>query len=493
MTKYTPGRRLPYAESPDYLNDFPDVVSKVLAERVDAAITDTQFYRGAQPLLPGANIEALESGIYTVWNASLAGELGLPEPFQGSIEVHRWGATGGIARYNVDEDPPRVWQANRNPDGWSEWVRIDAGAVPPPPQSTGGSGMKIVPLALTRGNNGSSTAPTTGAVRIPIRYNAPILRWRLHMVDGNPRLNDRRPTTIDLTAIWLGDDAGNGQLTNWQWLYNVDKTAGTGTADLVTPWSTTPIGDDAARMLSFGYTASAPPVDLVGGCYRSDDPAGGHPNSTATFTRSTTCPFDIWLEVETYSTTPVVAAYGSSSSIGVGADFPILDAPLAQYMRQHGGLPVLYGHSGDALLNFADPAQEKLNRWTHLARPDAVIDALGSNDIFAYGVSLGEYQALHAAAMEAVAATISPTIYGTTVPPRTSDTSSAETVRRSINTWLIAQPNGIRDVFDFAGAVSADDETIRPEFDADGIHCNAAGYAAMSAAITTPVTSPMPS
>ena len=67
---------------------------------------------------------------------------------------------------------------------------------------------------------------------------------------------------------------------------------------------------------------------------------------------------------------------------------------------------------------------------------------------------------------------------------------ASEQVRRDYNTWLSTQTGPARDLFGFGTAVSADDETLRPEFDADGIHLNAAGYAAQVAAINRPITSP---
>lgn len=495
MTKHTPKKNLPYVEPTDYIKDYPSTVSQPLATRLETAINDLEadshvpFYMGAKPLQPGSSIEALTSGVYTVWNAALAGELGLPEPYQGSIEVHRWGSTGGVAIYRVDETPTRMWATNRTPDGWAPWIRQDAGASAPPDVSSA-SGFKTVPLALTRGNSGLVKAPISGAVRIPIRYNAPIIRWRLHITDGNPRSSTRRDTGIELSAIWLGDDAGDGKLTHWKWLYDKDKPAGD-YDDLITPWSTEPIGDDQAKLISFGYTATTEPIELVGGCYRAPSRDDGHPNSTSTFTRSAACPFDIWLEVETYSTTPAVAILGSSSSIGVGATLPIHDSPISQYMRAHGGLPVHYGHSGDTLANNDNPFKDKFLRWAHLSRPDSIIDALGSNDVFS-GSTVAQYQALHAAAMRTVTNGIVSTIYSSTIPPRTSETGPVETVRRAVNTWLKTQPNGIRQVFDFSSAVSTDDETLRPEFDYDGTHCNTAGYAAMADAISSPVTSELP-
>ena len=50
---------------------------------------------------------------------------------------------------------------------------------------------------------------------------------------------------------------------------------------------------------------------------------------------------------------------------------------------------------------------------------------------------------------------------------------------------------GAPDLFNFRDVVSVDDEQmLKPEYDADGVHLNAAGYAALAASITRPVTTP---
>ena len=101
-------------------------------------------------------------------------------------------------------------------------------------------------------------------------------------------------------------------------------------------------------------------------------------------------------------------------------------------------------------------------------------------------------QGWHSTIMDLARRHIAPVVYETTMPPRTTSTSAAEEVRRAYNAWLSSQPDGARDVFDYAAAVSADDETIRPEMDADGIHVNDLGHAATAAAVTRPVAPTSP-
>ena len=78
---------------------------------------------------------------------------------------------------------------------------------------------------------------------------------------------------------------------------------------------------------------------------------------------------------------------------------------------------------------------------------------------------------------------VSPVVYDMTILPRTSVTGDAETLRRSYNAWL--PKSGTRQVFNIVPAVSTDDETLMPAFDADGIHLNTAGYAAIAGVVPT--------
>ena len=69
-----------------------------------------------------------------------------------------------------------------------------------------------------------------------------------------------------------------------------------------------------------------------------------------------------------------------------------------------------------------------------------------------------------------------------------------ETRRRTINTWWQAQRWGIGGYIDIVPAMSGDDETILPAYDADGTHLNAAGFQAVADRIsgTYKVTAPAP-
>lgn len=463
--------------------------------RADAGGVDAdRWWRGASPIAATtpAEREALGFGTYSVWSNSAATAIGLPVALAGVLEVLPIG-TGGLQRYTTMGlgKNQQIWISSKLSGGWQPFLRIDAGAAAADSGDLArpGSGFKVVPLALTVGGGGSD-APTTGATRIPLLFKAPITRWRLHVRNYNPRYTTpARTGAVSFSGVWLGDHAGAGACTAPPTqLVDAFTTAADG-SDWVSPWLTAPIGGGVERLLSFGYDAPSAPWYLPGGSWRGSDPADASAAAPSGLVRQVSTPFDIWIEAETYAGTPVIAVYGDSLSAGVGADLPVFDSVVSQYARLHGALPVHYAASGDSMAGFADVDAYKGARWAALARPDACLFAMGSNDLFS-GVALSVAQAAFTAAMVFVRKRISENVYLANIMPRTSVTGAAEDVRRAYNTWLLSLPGGARDLFNFAGSISTDDETITPEYNSDGIHLTAAGYAANAGAITRPVTTP---
>lgn len=260
-------------------------------------------------------------------------------------------------------------------------------------------------------------------------------------------------------------------------------------SEWVSPWINRPLAAGTEYLLSYGFTAAAG-QEFYYHVGRSWGTATAADANAVTGPPGTGLPlFDVWIEAETPATTPTVASIGDSISCGVGATNPVRDSWLSMYARGRGALPVHYGGSGDALSTSTDATWQKWTRWASLARPDAVIFALGSNDIFT-GSTLAQTQAGFATVAALVRERISPNIYLATVTPRTNVTGVQEDVRRQYNTWLRTLPGGARDVFEYGEAVSTDDETITPAYDADGLHFTTAGYEAMASAISRPITTP---
>jgi lysophospholipase L1-like esterase len=128
-----------------------------------------------------------------------------------------------------------------------------------------------------------------------------------------------------------------------------------------------------------------------------------------------------------------------------------------------------------------DAAAYKWTRWSGLDRPDSVLFALGSNDVYG-GAALATIQANHAAVAGIAARAVSPVQYGSTIFRRASGEA---TDRVAYNTWLQTQPDGLRDVFDFAAAVGSPPNAA---YDFDGVHLNDAGQTALLGTITRPLT-----
>lgn len=462
-------------------------------QRMDARHI-TPMWRGATGLGSSTNLDTLTTGIYTIWSGAAAEAMGLPRVAGGVLEVFTYGVAGGVQVYRplTGTSSPQVWQRHRVSGGWRPWERIDATSVTTSP-ATPTAGFRTVPLALSTGHSGADTN-TTGHARVPVHYNAPITRWRVHIRNVNPRYNISRTGAVDFTGLWLGD-----QHATSPWGMTATPTQVHGPFSLpadgsewVSPWFTNPIGDNIPRLLSYGYTASAGTTvhGMLGTCWRSTTPghaSGRIPVGSAAL--SGLVPFWVWLEAETPAKTPAVAVVADSRGLGHSATWPLYDSPLSIHCRRVGALPIHYGASGDSMGSSLDPDHLKWRPYPGTTPPDSVLWSMGGNDMAA--PNLAELQTRHATIASIIRDKLSPTIYASTVPCRTTETNTSpwETLRRSYNTWLRTQPNGIRDLFEFAAAISTDDDTITPAYDSgDGIHLTTAGYTALANAITRPIT-----
>lgn len=396
-------------------------------------------------------------------------------------------SAGGVQHGTTETG--RVWWVNDQgtlQQGTVPWSRItdapDVAGVSP-------AALKVVPLALTTGQTQANSGHTARGLRFPIRFNAPIHRWRLHVRNWNPRLGQVKTGALSITGIWVGDHSGDGQPGNSRRLIGASSTPADG-SEWVSPWLTEPIGGDVDRLLCIGYygAATGGPYALYGGSWQTAA-AGSAGLDGATVTRHATTPLDIWIEVETPADTPVIAGVGDSLTVGVGATLPVHESWVSQYARRVGGLPMHIAHAGDSLEGFLAVNPEKVTRWANLARADAVVFGLGSNDISGPR-SLTQLQADYAALSPVIEAAVGPVRYVSTIQPRGSWDETRESKRAQWNEWVSARP-GIRGVLDFASVVSTDGDTLLPQYDSgDGTHLNTAGYLAESASITTPLTAP---
>ncbi|MGY5764995.1 GDSL-type esterase/lipase family protein [Brachybacterium sp. DNPG3] len=384
--------------------------------------------------------------------------------------------------------------------GWSAWAYYQSVAetetqvtslVSETVDAAPAAGMKRVPLVLSLGHGSDYAGPAACTFRVPLLFMPDIPRYRVHIRNDNPRTGALRAGGGAFTGIWQGVHATDGAFTGTPTqVVGAFETPEDG-SEWVSDWINQPLGGGTEYLLSFGYTSSTTPGPSfnAGGCWRNDESANYGPTvSASTMTRQNLVPFDIWIEAEVATSVPVLAGVGDSLTCGIGADFTVADSWVSQWARAHDALPVHFAIGGTQMSSW-HRNMYVLNRWAGLARPDAVVVGIGSNDVFT-GATLAQMQDRATALAPLVVEKISARMHGATVMPRSNRTGAEEDVRRAYNTWLRAQPLGLRGVFDFAASISTDDENILPAYAAtDLTHLNAAGYA-QNALTISGVTAP---
>lgn len=451
----------------------------------DAAAAGVKWYHGG--LLATTPINGAPSGLPDgAWRCTTptrAVELGLPDGMPGKFEQVSSGTFGLQFYENFNGNNVRSW--NSTTGTWGGWVKPSAGGGSTPVESAAASGNKMVPLVLTAGHGGTTYGQTSATVRYPMEWAAPIYRGRVHIRNINPRENQVFTGAVNFPqGLYVGDaTTWDGTATNLTQVAAPFSTAENG-GDWVSDVIEFDFLPDSKHILSASYVASATVVNNSGACWTA---TGQVAESTAgTWTQGAMAPFDIWIEVEVPESTPVVAVVGDSLSAGTSSTLPVHDSVMSQYMRKLGGLPIHYAHVGDSMNSYngggaAGSETYKKTRWAHLARPDAVLFALGSNDMFGGNASLATCQSRFATTLAWAKSALSPNVYLSTITPRDAEIGAKEDIRRSYNVWLKGKtsPGGdARAVFDFVPAISSDDETIIPALNGDGIHLNTAGYAA---------------
>lgn len=454
---------------------------------------------------PGANLDDYYGDAYIGHHPSLvtsttATLLNLPQDLiddpRGFVLDVRTVGQGTIQQIDTYFWPPKRYIRNSAPSsgtGWTAWMRVlFEGDMQDQEQTPQERGFKTVPLILTSPANASATESVPEAtLRFPIRYSIPANRWRLHVQNINDRSGQKYPGAVSFTGAWFSKGSHTTGILNAAVTQVMPAfTTPADGSEYVGPWvSGAPIEANADHMLTVAYSmpTGTQAVSSIATVWRTPNTKYPEAWTPPNMAKSDTAPFSIWLEVEVPSTVPVVAELASSGGVGAGATNPIIDSGLSQYCRIIGALPMHYAHSGSTLGIWDDPAHHKWQKWLPYARPDAMYVSLGSNDLYG-SATLAEVKASAATVFGIAKDLATSNLYATTIPPRTA--AGDETTRRQYNTWLRTMPLGIRDVFEVSAALSSNDDTIRPEFDADGIHANEAGGLAKANAISRAIVEP---
>ena len=458
----TPGNNNLISEGDDAISNN----ARVALDLIDAAKWD----RGTLPA--GSDLNSLTVPGFYGYFGHLVDNA--PNDGSGTVIVAPIRTTSGgisaIAQLTIQPHltDPQLSLRFRGSGGYSQWVRVDAGAVEIPdfpvalrPAAPGA--VKAAPLALSTGHGGSQTTGT-GTTVIIQHMPAMVQRVQLHLINRNPRYQMADAAPVAVSAVAIGLHNGSGSSASWT------TVPGSGTTPWDSAWIDVPEawrGKDIA--VRYTWNSSGSIQRNIGTAW-----TGG--------ARDNAPPLWAWLECAVPAETPVVAAYGDSLSAGVGAARPVIDSYIVQWAKTHGAFPALWAHSGDASTTWGEDDDRKWFLYgMNVAAPDALIYAMGSNEV--YGGASPDLATMKQRVADTVAmikTKLTPNVYGALIMPRTSYPD--ETLRRQVNTWYAT--NGLfRQVLDFAGAVSTDDDNLLPAYDYDGVHLTTSGYAAVAGTI----------
>lgn len=427
-------------------------------------------------LLPADDLNnAVEPGAYPFWG----GAANNPSGASGTVIVTALetstGAVSSIYQlvHITSTGTPEIWSRFRGSTGWSAWTRLDAGAVDPAPvgmRAAPSAGMKAAPMCLSTGAGGQFHEGGSGTTTIIQHMPPTVERTQLHLRNHNPRFNLQDYAAVNVSAVAIGLHNGSGGVSG-SW---VSFPLTSGTTEFTSGWVDVPEAwRDREVVVRYTWSGTGTIHRNIGTAW-----TGG--------SRDGRPPLWAWLELLVPASTPVVGGYGDSLTAGVGAARPVIDSWLGQWAQEHGAVPAHWAHSGDASTTWPDDADRKWFLYgLEMPSPDAMIYAMGSNEVFG-GASptLAVMKQRVIDTVGLIRKKITPTVYGALIMPRTSETD--ETLRRGVNAWYPHSGLFSR-IFDFGAAISNDDDNILSQYDSDGIHLNAAGYAQLAGTVSSDI------
>lgn len=329
-----------------------------------------------------------------------------------------------------------------------------------------------------------------GAIRFPIRYGARITRWRLHFRNHNYASGVTLSSVGSITGVWFGQGESGAFYGPPTQIASRLTVRG---ADTATQWIDIPLNADTEYVLSIGWKSSAAPkVQTAGGGWIAASSSRAAAQSANGFKAAHFIPYDWWIEAETASTTPTIAGYGDSITVGTGTDQIISTSWLSQYARQVRALPIHWAFPGSGMSLWLKSTSGRMwTRWNEFDRADAVIHFMGQNDL-ASATEAAVMKQRFDSVIPLISEHISPYIFAATITPHVGKTEAQNSVRRQHANYLRSLPRGIHDVFEFGAAVSFDDVALKPEFrggplGTDELHPSTAGGATMAATISRQV------
>lgn len=415
-----------------------------------------------------------------------------PAASLGSLEVLQVNR-GLLQRFTAWSTSPQVFLRRADVDGiWGAWqaqptadaVSAAIGKVDALRPSEG-SGFKSAHLALNQPAGSSTEAVSAASVRWPVTLGITARRARLHLRNWNWSVGTgagyNYTGAVSVSGLWAGPAQGKTFQGAPRRVLDAFTTPANG-AEYVSEWFSYEFTEDVQHLVSIGFTTAAGQTNYQGrgGCWRTTNPAdAGTVDPSAEL--SANSPFDVWLELEVPAATPVLAGFGDSNTVGTGTALPVHDSWLNEYCRKARAMPFFIANHGSMASSWAGLDAAKWNRFAVVAKPDAVVYFLHQNDLTA-GITLDVLKQRYRDTVALLRAKLTQNVYAATVTPGNKG-EVVESVRRAYNTWLMGRPEGVRDCFDFASAVSDDDTVLRPADAFDALHFNTAAHAKLAAKI----------
>lgn len=348
-------------------------------------------------------------------------------------------------------------------------------------------------MALTLSAGSNTDTRTAAQVRLPVKLGADATITDIHFRNYRDRTGVAFTGSLSFVGVcWGGHAQGDsGALTG---NFTAAPTQLAGAASTPADGSeykisglNIPVEAGTDYLLSYAFTcAEQTNCAGAGGGWTNETPADVSAQEAVQYVTGYS-PLDVWLEIITAA--PVIAHVGESHSAGVGNDLPVYQSPPALHGRANGYIPLMYVQSGSAMSSWLWPKTVKYTKWAGLDQPDALVFALGKNDI-TKTTTTDELRTKFAAVYPTITAATSRNVYLTTVVPNVDDTDEIAAIRREWNEILLTEQlgNAVM-VFDTARALTVCGGTgLDPVYAAsDGVHLNKRGSSVYAASMTQPL------